>query len=157
MHQNILAEVFNEFGLRLTETRVDSDCITISASSTSLSASCPQCHHDSSKVHSGYIRTLADLSLGVRKVVIKLDIRRFFCKEQACEQVTFAEPVSEFVSRYSRRSNQLRKALCEIAFESGGEGGARIVIFHSFWDSFHRAWDCISQDWDWKRSHCLLH
>ncbi len=73
MHQNILAEFLSEFGLQLLNTKVDPDCITISASIASLSASCPQCHSNSSKVHSGYIRTLADLSLGVRKMVVYLE------------------------------------------------------------------------------------
>lgn len=127
MHQNILAELLSEFGLQLLETKVDPDCITISASSASLSASCPQCHNNSSKVHSGYIRTLADLSLGARKVVVHLDIRRFFCKETQCKRITFAEPVSDFAVRYARRTNHLCEALREIAFESGGEGGARMV------------------------------
>ena len=127
MHQNILAEFLCQFGLRLVDTKIGTDCITISASSVSLSASCPQCHHDSSKVHSGYVRTLADLSLGARRVIVQLDIRRFFCKEPMCERVTFAEPVSEFAVRHARRSNQLREALCEIAFEAGGEGGARMA------------------------------
>lgn len=127
MHQNILAEFLNECGLRLLDTKVDPDCITISASSASVSASCPQCHKDSPKVHSGYLRTPADLSLGARKVVVHLDIRRFFCKEPECKRVTFAEPVSEFALRYARRTNQLREALRSIAFESGGEGGARMT------------------------------
>ena len=127
MHQNILAEFLSEFGLQLLNTKVDPDCITISASIASLSASCPQCHSNSSKVHSGYIRTLADLSLGVRKLVVHLDIRRFFCEETQCKRVTFAEPVSDFAVRYSRRTNQLCEALREIAFESGGECGARMV------------------------------
>lgn len=117
---HFLAEYLGQFGLRLIDTKIDIDCITISASAASLSASCPQCHHDSSKVHSGYVRTLADLSLGARKVVVHLDVRCFFCKEQTCKYATFAEPVSEFAVRHARRSNQLRKALCEIAFESGG-------------------------------------
>jgi len=127
MHQNILAELLSQFGLQLVDTKVDTDCITINALSASLSASCPQCHHDSSKVHSGYVRTLADLSLGARKVIVQLDIRRFFCKELMCERVTFAELVSEFAVRHARRSNPLREALCEIAFEAGGEEGARMA------------------------------
>lgn len=127
MIQNILTDFFGEFGLQLLDTKVDPDCLTINASSASLSAPCPQCHHDSAKVHSSYIRTLADVSLGTRKVIVQLDIRCFFCTEPMCKRVTFAEPVSEFAIRYARRSNQLREILREIAFEAGGEGGARMA------------------------------
>lgn len=127
MHENILAEIFGQFELRLVDTKIDTENITISASSAILSASCPKCQCESSKVHSGYNRTLADLSLGTRKVIVQLNIRRFFCKEPMCKCVTFAEPVSAFATRYARRSNQLTEALREIAFEAGGEGGARMA------------------------------
>lgn len=127
MNQNILAEVFGEFGFELVETQIDPDCITINASSTRLSASCLQCHTESSKVHSSYVRTLADLSFGARKVILHLELHRFFCIDEECEQVTFAEPISDLAIRYARRTNQLQAALREIAFESGGEGGARMV------------------------------
>jgi transposase len=127
MPQNILAEFYSEFGLRLVDTKVDPDAIMISASSVSSSAACPQCHQNSAKVHSGYTRTIADLSLGARKVIVQVFIRRFFCKEPGCERVTFAESISGFAVRHARRTNQLREALREIAFEAGGEGGTRMA------------------------------
>jgi len=127
MNQNILVEFLGEFGFQLIETQIDPDCITINASSTRLSAACPQCHNESSKVHSGYMRTLTDLSFGTRKVVLHLDIHRFFCIQEECERVTFAEPISDLAIRYARRTNQLQAALREIAFEAGGEGGSRMA------------------------------
>jgi transposase len=127
MHQNILAEFLNEFGLQLLDTEIDRGCITVSVSSIRPSAQCPQCQSKSSKVHSGYVRTLADLPFGARKVILRLDIRRFFCIKPECKRVTFAEPISDLAIRYARRTNQLHKALLELAFELGGEGGARMV------------------------------
>jgi len=78
MHQNILAEFLSEFGLQLLFAQIEPERISVSASPMQQSASCPECHTDSSKVHSYYDRTLADLSFGIRKVVLHLDVRRFF-------------------------------------------------------------------------------
>jgi hypothetical protein len=66
MHQNLLSFLLSQFGLHLLDTEIDTDCITVSVSSAKSSAQCPKCHCISSKVHSGYIRTLADLPFGTR-------------------------------------------------------------------------------------------
>jgi transposase len=127
MHQNVLAEFLNEFGVQLLSVQIEPDCIKINASSMKQSASCPQCHANSSRVHSYYDRTLADLSFGVRKVVLYLDVRRFFCINPECKRATFSEPLLDLALPYARRTNQLHQALQDIAFDSGGEGGSRLA------------------------------
>lgn len=127
MHQNILAEFLNEFGLQLLSAQIELNSIRVSASLMKQSAVCPQCHAGSIRVHSHYDRTLADLSFSTRKVVLHLDVRRFFCVNSSCKYTTFAEPISDLTVRYARRTNQLRQALREIAFELGGEGGSRMA------------------------------
>ena len=127
MRQNILAEFLNEFGLQLLSAQIELDCIKVSASSMKQSAVCPQCHAGSIRVHSYYDRTLADLSFGIRKVILHLDVRRFFCINPECKRTTFSEPLPNLAIRYARRTNQLHQALQDIAFESGGEGGSRMA------------------------------
>ena len=127
MHQNILAEFLSEFGLQLLSAQIELDSIRVSASPMQQSASCPQCHTDSSRVHSYYDRTLADLSFGIRKVILHLDVRRFFCINPECKHATFSEPLPDLAIRYARRTNQLHQALRDIAFESGGEGGSKLA------------------------------
>ena len=127
MHQNILAEFLSEFGLQLSSVQNEPDGITVSASSMKQSASCPQCRTDSPRVHSYYARTLADLSFGVRKVIWHVEVRRFFCLNPECQRATFSEPLPDLAIRYARRTNQLQPALRDIAFEFGGEGGARLA------------------------------
>jgi len=127
MHQNILAEFLNEFGLQLLSAQIELDSIRVSASLMKQSAVCPQCHAGSVRVHSYYDRTLADLSFGVRKIVLHLDVRRFFCKNPECKRATFSEPLPNLAIRYARRTNQLHQALQDIAFDSGGEGGSRLA------------------------------
>jgi transposase len=127
MHQNILAEFLSEFGLQLLFAQIEPERISVSASPMQQSASCPECHTDSSKVHSYYDRTLADLSFGIRKVVLHLDVRRFFCINPGCKRATFSEPLPDLAIRYARRTNQLHEALRDIAFELGGEGGSKLA------------------------------
>jgi len=127
MRQNILAEFLNEFGLQLLSAQIELDCIKVSASSMKQSAVCPQCHAGSIRVHSYYDRTVADLSFGIRKVILHLDVRRFFCINPECKRTTFSEPLPNLAIRYARRTNQLHQALQDIAFESGGEGGSRMA------------------------------
>lgn len=127
MDQNVLAEFLNELGVQLLSVQIEPDSIKINASSIKRSASCPQCQVNSSRVHSYYDRTLADLSFGVRKVVLCLDVRRFFCVNRECKRTTFSEPLPNLAIRYARRTNQLHQALQDIAFDAGGEGGSRLA------------------------------
>ena len=57
-------------------------------------AACTACGTWSSRVHSGYARTVADVPAGGRPVLIRLRVRRLFCGDLACPVVTFAEQVA---------------------------------------------------------------
>ena len=127
MHQDLLSLILSQFGLRILDTEIGTDCITVSVSSAKFSAQCPKCHSISTKVHSGYVRTLADLPFGTKKVILHLKVRRFFCIKPDCTCVTFTEFMPSLTMRYARRTNQLYIALREIAFGLGGEEGARMV------------------------------
>ena len=48
-------------------------------------AACPACGAVSARVHSRYGRRLADAAIGGRRVVIRLTVRRFFCRCPGCE------------------------------------------------------------------------
>jgi transposase len=53
------------------------DRITIIAQPAAASARCPGCDQPSSRVHSRYTRTLADLPVAGRQAVIEVGVRRF--------------------------------------------------------------------------------
>lgn len=127
MHRDLLSFILCQFGLRLLGTEIDAECIMVSVSSAKSSAQCPKCHNVSTKVHSSYVRRLADLPFGTRRVVLHLKVRRFFCIEPDCTCVTFSEFMPSLTMRYARRTNQLHIALREIAFGLGGEEGSRMV------------------------------
>jgi transposase len=70
--------------LNLTGVRVTESAITLVAKPSSHVALCPVCRKRSSRVHSRYTRTLADLPWQGIPVSVHLRVRRFFCEEATC-------------------------------------------------------------------------
>jgi transposase len=50
---------------------------------TSSTALCPQCGTPGSRVHSRYVRTIADVAFGGRSLVLKLQVRKWICREES--------------------------------------------------------------------------
>jgi hypothetical protein len=90
-------------------------------------AVCATCGSASRRVHSRYVRTLADLGLAGRQVEIRLRARRWFCSNEHCATKTFAEQVDGLTARYARRTGPLRNALEHIALALAGRAGARLA------------------------------
>ncbi|MFI1259236.1 ISL3 family transposase [Streptomyces netropsis] len=99
----------------------------IRARAQGLQAACPSCGVLSSRVHSRYVRRLADSPVGGRRVVIELRVRRFRCREHGCSRATFAEQIDGLTFRYGRRSSGLQSVLRQIALMLAGRAGARLV------------------------------
>lgn len=91
-----------------------------------VSAACSACGTSSRKVHSQYVRRLADLPWDGVPVVIRLQTRRFFCVESGCRRKVFTEPLPGTVDRYGRRSCRSSEALRWLTLALGGRAGARL-------------------------------
>lgn len=89
-------------------------------------AACPVCGTSSWKVHSRYVRRLADLPWDGVPVVIRLSTRRFYCAEPACRRKVFTEPLPGTAVRYGRRSCRSSEALRWLTLALGGRAGARL-------------------------------
>ncbi|WP_158751577.1 ISL3 family transposase [Streptomyces bicolor] len=81
----------------------------------------------STRVHSRYVRRLADTAIGGRPVVIELQVRRFRCRERTCAQATFAEQVDGLTFRHGRRSAGLQTVPQQLAVMLVGRAGARLA------------------------------
>ena len=90
-------------------------------------AACPACGTSSRKVHSRYIRRLADLPWDGLPVIIHLQTRRFFCVEPECRRKVFTEQLPGTVARYARRSCRSSEALRWLTLALGGRAGARLA------------------------------
>jgi len=114
-------------GLYVEQIQPDGSGVVMQARSRAAGAACPACGAWSSRVHSGYVRTVADGPAGQRPVVIRLAVRRFLCRNPACEAVTFAEQVDGLTGRYLRRSLPLLGLLAQVGLALAGRAGARLA------------------------------
>jgi len=92
--------------LKLTSVRADESTITLCAQTSTSAAQCPTCAKRSARVHSRYMRTLADLPWQGVPVSVHLRVRRFFCDEVACQRSIFAERLPGVAAPYARRTEQ---------------------------------------------------
>lgn len=69
-------------------------------------------------MRSRYARRLADAVVAGRRLVIRLQVRRFFCDTADCPAVTFAEQVPGLTVRYARRSHPARQVLERLGLAS---------------------------------------
>jgi transposase len=88
---------------------------------------CPCCGSRSSRVHSRYWRTLADLPWQGIPVQILLRARKFFCVDERCTRRIFTEQLPGTVGRYARRSCRSSETLSWITLALGGRAGARLA------------------------------
>ena len=100
--------------------------VRIRARTSGAGSVCPACGVASVRVHSRYERRLAGTAADAQETLVHLQVRRFFCLNDACPRVTFAEQVSGLTSRYARRTAGLGEALGAVALALGGRAGARL-------------------------------
>jgi transposase len=126
--EDLLAMLFPHLaGLRVHRVEDTGDAVVISASCRARSARCPRCGQQSSRVHGGYSRLVADSAAGGRPVLIALLVRRFRCCSSSCQAVTFAEQAEGLTSRYRRRSVPLTAVLAGFGLELAGRAAARLA------------------------------
>lgn len=101
--------------------------LRMSVHCTAPSASCSGCGRASSRVHSRYVRSVADMAVGGQRAVLKLTVRRFFCDAAECAKRTFAEQVPDLTFRYGRSTVQLRRLREQVALALAGRAGARLT------------------------------
>ncbi len=101
--------------------------ITAIVTTTSSEAACPLCHRPSMRIHSRYVRQVADLPWMGCAVCLELHVRRFFCPNQQCSRQIFTERVPTVVAPYARRTTRLTDVFILIGFALGGEAGKRLV------------------------------
>ncbi len=112
--------------LNLTSVRAEESAITLCAQTSTSAARCPACGKRSARVHSRYMRTLADLPWQGVPVSVHLRVRRFFCEEVACQRAIFAERLPGVAAPYTRRTERLNSWFTHVSFALGGEAGSRL-------------------------------
>ena len=91
--------------LLLEEIIREEQTLIVSVRSASITVACPRCTQPAMKVHSRYTRTLADVPCMDTAVVLRVQVRRFFCPNAACSSKTFTEPLPHLAAAYARRTS----------------------------------------------------
>lgn len=113
--------------LRLSHLATTATAITAVVSTTTASAACPLCGRLAVRVHSRYIRSVADVPWHGVPFRLRLHVRRFFCEEPTCARVIFAERLPGLVAPRARRTERLDAWVREVGFALGGEAGTRLL------------------------------
>jgi transposase len=98
--------------------------LTVSLHATTSSVCCPMCATAGSRVHSRYVRTVADLTCLGQRLRLKLLVRKWICPLDSCPQCIFAEPFVGLVRRYARLTDRLIKAFQSVGVTTNGADGA---------------------------------
>lgn len=114
-------------GVQVGQVALTDTTATVDLVSVQHSAACPRCGTPTTRIHSRYTRTLADLPWAGFAVQLHLTVRKFRCPVATCPQKIFTERLPTLAPRYARRTPQRTQILLLLAFALGGEGGARIA------------------------------
>lgn len=84
------------------------DTIFIDIKSCNDEPICPYCMQISKKTHSTYIRTIQDLPIQDKKVVLVLHNKKIFCQNTNCSRITFAETF-DFYNSKAKKTKRLEE------------------------------------------------
>ena len=103
------------------------DCLTILCRSRVTAPLCPGCGQPSSRLHSSYLRRLADLPWQGRSVQVEVQVRRLRCGRPGCAHRIFAERLPAVAGPYAQRTARLGSLQHHIGLALGGKAGARLA------------------------------
>jgi len=121
-----LSLLFELPGMSLDQLEVEAQIITIQTHVEAAEAACPICHTLAQRVHSHYTRTLHDVPCGTKALRLVVQVRRFFCDQEACPRKIFAERLSALTQVSAQTTTRFVRGLAEIGFALGGRAAARL-------------------------------
>jgi transposase len=108
-------------GLIVDDITESETALVVSARAKASGHACPRCGTLSSRVHSRYVRTAADLPCAGKKVELRLVTRRFVCTVPSCHRRIFAERFDEgIIGERARRTSRLECIVHHLGLALGG-------------------------------------
>lgn len=114
--------------IRLVKIIQHPSSLTLVVRTTRAQAECPRCHRPSTRVHSYYTRSVADLPWHGVPICLHLRARRFRCRNSLCTKRIFCERLPRVVAYYGRKTVRLDDALRLIGLLLGGEAGSHATL-----------------------------
>ncbi|MER5403082.1 transposase family protein [Streptomyces sp. NPDC002599] len=102
--KTVEAVLFPGIDVRVECVSDSSDVLVVEAVSTARPGWCPDCRKQAISTHSTYQRGLHERPLGLRRVIVRLRVRRYFCDRKSCSRRTFVEQVPGLSERHRRFS-----------------------------------------------------
>ncbi|MFD3505471.1 ISL3 family transposase [Streptomyces sp. NPDC058678] len=103
------------------------EAVVVTARTREDAVPCPVCGTSSAKVHGYHRRTVADVPVDGRPVVVRLRVRRLVCPVLACRRQTFREQIAGLLERHQRRTVRLAWQISQVARELCGRAAARLA------------------------------
>jgi transposase len=101
--------------------------VMVTARTRAAAVSCPVCGTETAKVHGHHRRTVKDVPVDGRQVVVRLRVRRLVCSVLGCRRQTFREQIPGLLQRLQRRTVRLVRQISQVARELGGRAAARLA------------------------------
>jgi len=114
-------------GMVIGQVEIAPAQLTVEVISTQPFARCPSCGSPSDHVHCQYRRTVHDVPCAGRRVVLRLCVRKFFCREPSCQRKVFAERLPDLVQPWARVSNRLLEELKALGLAASAEVNERLA------------------------------
>ena len=124
---SLVNTVFSGLSALLVEDVADGeDAVVVTARTLDAGVPCPACGALTARVHGYHRRTVADVPVDGRQVVVRLRVRRLVCPVLGCGRQTFREQVPGLLERHQRRTVRLTRQIAEVARELCGRAAARL-------------------------------
>ncbi|CAO5226536.1 ISL3 family transposase [Frankia sp. AgKG'84/4] len=120
----------------------DGELVRVRARTPDGPAGCPGCGAATSRVHGYHERTLADVAIDARRVLVVVRFRRLVCPTGGCRQ-TFREQLPGVLERYQRRTARLAAQVGAVVRELAGRASARVLSVLAIGLSRHSALRCL--------------
>ncbi|MGX1274948.1 transposase [Streptomyces phaeoluteigriseus] len=114
----LVGTVFSGLSALVIEDVADGgEVVRVSARDPGVPVPCPVCEVVTGRVHGYHGRTVRDVPVDGRQVVVRVRIRRLVCPVMGCRRQTFREQVSGLLERHQRRTTRLTGQLSELVKE----------------------------------------
>ena len=128
MGQTIRSSSLVPSGFIVEHVETTADGALIKVRAVSRASACPKCGASSERIHSRYVRRLADLPVAGLAVKLEVMARRFHCDAVLCGRRIFAERFNDDVlAPWARRTARLEHILHHLGLALGGRPAANFA------------------------------
>jgi Transposase and inactivated derivatives len=123
---SINLQAFYPESLQIIKIEEESKQIKITMKSRKHSHNCPLCGQEAQIYHATYMRSVQDLPIFQKNVILHIKAYDYYCANEDCEGVSFAEDYEDFIGRSDRMTERLENFIQTLALETNCEGAAVI-------------------------------